>query len=287
MRTFDSVFSRIESFSLSDQPHISFLLPVFNMADTLPETLESLFKIREFSFELIVIDDGSTDSTAKIIKQWKDHASGSANIVFRSIFQQNKGRAHALNEGAKMAEGEYLSFIDADDVIDPDELLKLWQCMQSAKTDLILGQFRIATETGKIISSRSLDKEVTGDQLIQKLAFLPISPVHLNAFLMKRTYFLTMNGLDKTNLKSEDKDLLIRLLRGTESLKVCDAFHYIYRKHNLSRLELFRKRFEWFFYRQKMIQKNFSGVTKIGSMCTQGFYDLVKLFYEVLFKYRL
>ena len=271
---------------MSAQPDISFLVPVFNMANTLPDALESLFRIRDFPFEIIVINDGSTDSTAEVITQWGNDLSGISNIEFRSITQSNKGRAHALNEGAKIAKGEYLSFIDADDIIDQDELLKLWACMQGDKKELVLGQFKIATEEGKIISNRELGKNVTGDQLIKKLAFLPVSPVHLNAFLIKRTYFLKMKGLDMTNLKSEDKDLMIRLLRETESLRVCDTFHYIYRKHDLSRLELFNKRFEWFFYRQKMIQKNFSGVTKVGSMCIQGVYDILELFYEVLFKYR-
>lgn len=257
------------------------------MRDTLPETMQSLFAIRNFFFEIVIVNDGSTDATEKVIKHWQNKSKKYPNILFQSNRQENMGRAGALNKGAQMAKGEYLSFVDADDVIDSDELLRLWNCTKSDKKELILGQFKIETESGTKISNRALGKDITGEELIKRLAFSPISPLHLNAFLIKKTYFLSINGLDMTNLKSEDKDLLIRLLRGTQSMKICDTFHYIYRKHNLSRWKLAKKRFEWFFYRQKMIQKNFSGFTKIGSMVVQAFYDIVKLFYELFFKYRL
>lgn len=257
------------------------------MAETLPETLKGLVQIRHFPFEIIIVDDGSTDSTQKIIRRWQNDLADSSNIEFQSIHQSNRGRAGALNEGAKIAKGEYLSFVDADDIINPDELIKLWECMRAAKKKLVLGQFRFVTEGGKEISNRALNKDLTSEKLIRKLAYSLFSPVHLNAFLIKRDYFLDQNGMDSRILKSQDKDLLIRLLRNTDSLVVCNSCHYIYRKHNLSRSELVNKRFEWFFYRQQVIWKNFSGFTKIASMGAQAFYDLVKLFYEVLFRYRV
>lgn len=256
------------------------------MADTLPDTLQSLFLIQDFPLEIIVINDGSTDATDKVIGEWQSKAEKHSNISFYTLYQANRGRADALNKGVEIAGGEYISFVDADDLIDSDDLLKLWQCMKSSKKNLVLGQFRILTESGREIASRSLDNKTSTTSLIRKLAFYPVSPIHLNAFLIKRSYFLKMRGLDITNLKSEDKDLMIRLLKGTDSIKVCETFHYIYRKHDLSRVELAKKRFEWFFYRQKMINKNFSGFTKIGSTITQAFYDFIKLIYELLFRYR-
>jgi glycosyltransferase involved in cell wall biosynthesis len=255
------------------------------MADTLHETLECFIGVHEFPFEIIVINDGSSDSIDLVLGEWDNRFREIPTIRFRSIHQENKGRAFALNAGARIASGEYLSFVDADDLIDPMELMKLRDCMKSTQANLVIGQFKIMTQSGKEISRRSLDEDISSDVLIRKLAYSPISPIHLNAFLMKRTYFLQLKGLDMTNLKSEDKDLVIRLLNGTDSIQICDSFHYIYRKYNLPRFELMRKRFDWFFYRQKMIQKNFSGARKVGSMTLQAFFDLAKLFYEGLFKY--
>ncbi|NBC03752.1 MAG: glycosyltransferase, partial [Bacteroidetes bacterium] len=244
---------------MKESPHISFLIPVFNMADTLPETLNSLLRVQEFPFEVIIINDGSSDSIEEVIESWADRFSPIPNIEFQAIHQENMGRAEALNKGAKIARGEYLSFVDADDIIDGYELLKIWECMSQSRSDLIIGQFRIVSDNGREIAKRTLKKQTSNETLIQKVAFSPVSPVHLNAILIRREFFLDIDGLDKTNLKSEDKDLLIRLLRSTNSIKFCPSFHYIYRKHELSRGDLIKKRFEWFFYRQKMIRKNFSG----------------------------
>lgn len=255
------------------------------MADTLPETLQSLSRVREFPFEVIVINDGSSDLVEVVIETWENKFSQISTIRFHSIYQDNGGRAHALNRGAKIASAEYVSFVDADDLIDPPELVKIRECMQASKNELVIGQFKIQRKNGKQISRRTLDKNLTGEQLIKRLAFAPLSPIHLNAFLIKRKFFLELRGMDVRNLKSEDKDLCIRLLRQTKSIQICDSFHYIYRKHNLPRSELVKKRFEWFYYRQKMIRKNFSGMRKIGSMTVQAFFDFAKLFYEGLFKY--
>ena len=85
----------------------------------------------------------------------------------------------------------------------------------------------------------------------------------------------------------QDKDFVIRLLRGTDSIKICESTHYIYKKYSLPRRVLMRKRCQWLFYRQKMIQKNFSGFNKYSSMVVQGTYDIVKLCYEGVFQYRL
>lgn len=257
------------------------------MAGTLPETLNSLIRVREFHFEVIIINDGSTDSLEEVIQIWADRFSRIPNIEFQVIHQENRGRAAALNEGVKIARGEYLSFVDADDILDGNELLKIWECISQGRSDLIIGQFKIVTDTGREIAKRSLKKQTSNQALIQKVAFSPVSPVHLNAILIRREFFTELDGLDKTNLKSEDKDLLIRLLRSTNSIQFCHSFHYIYRKHALSRRDLVKKRIEWFIYRQKMIRKNFSGIRKYGSMTIQAFFDLAKLFYEGLFKYRL
>jgi len=150
----------------------------------------------------------------------------------------------------------------------------------------VIGQFKVQLESGKQLSKRNLNNRLSAARLVQKIAYSPISPVHLNAFLIDRKYFIQMDGLDPSNLKSEDKDLIIRILRDGVPMEICNSFHYIYRKHELPRSELVVKRAEWFLYRQKMIQKNFSGFTKYSSMVLQRIYDLVKLVYEGLFRYR-
>lgn len=266
-------------------PDISFLIPVYNMADTLGDTLESLASIREFPLEIIVIDDGSSDYIENVLVEWMERFRMISNIIFRSIHQLNRGRARALNEGASLASAEYLSFIDADDLVDQEELCKIWRCMKSSPADLIVGQFRIITKNGREISRRFLSPDSTKERIIRRLKYSPLSPVHLNAFLIRRDIFLSIGGMDKQIIRSQDKDAVIRLFLNTDSFRICDSCHYLYKKHPISRKELIQKRMEWLYYRQKLLQKNFTGLPRYGSMFLQGTYDVAKLIYEGVFKY--
>lgn len=268
-------------------PHISFLIPVFNMADTLPDTLESLIRIREFPFEVIVINDGSSDSIEEVIEIWAHRFKQIPNIEFQAINQENRGRAAALNEGARIAEGTYINFLDADDIIDPDEILKLWECATNGSFSYVIGQFKIVNASGDLVLNRPLDSDLDKEDLIFKLAYAALSPLTLNAFLIKREFFFKIDSFDTHNLKSEDKDLLIRLLKSDGKFRICNSFHYVYKKHNMSRKKILAKRIQWMKYRQQTINKNFSGVRLLLSKVLQFNYDLLKLMYEIVFKYRL
>jgi len=257
------------------------------MADTLPDTLNSLLHVREFPFEVIVINDGSSDSIEEVIEIWTHTFSRISNIDFKTVHQENKGRAEALNEGAKIAQGEYLNFLDADDIIDPNEILKLWECTNNDSFSYVIGQFKIVNASGDLVLKRPLDSDLNKEALIYKLAYAPLSPLTLNAFLIKREFFFKIGGLDPINLKSEDKDLVIRLLKSNGKFRICKSFHYIYKKHDLPRKKIVSKRIEWMKYRQQMISKNFSGGRKILSKFLQFKYDVAKLIYEIVFKYRV
>lgn len=250
------------------------------MADILPEALRNLFRIQGIPFEIVVINDGSTDSVKKVVEQCKKECGKYENISFQSLNIDHGGRAEAINRGAEVARGQYFSFMDADDLIDPDELLKLRDCAQEAKHDLVFGQFIIITESGNVLARRSLQPDLTQKQLMRKIAFSPVAPVHLNAALIHRQLFFKTNGFDRELYRSQDKDLTLRMLDRSDSFGVCNSWHYLYRKHPIGRKESVQKRFEWMWYRHKMIRKNFNGITMIVSASVQFCYDVGKLFYE-------
>ena len=93
---------------------ISIIIPTFNRSSTLPYAIESV-QIQDFEgWELIIIDDGSTDETGKKIEPFlRDER-------IRYYFQENKGVSAARNRGAELAKGEFLIFLDSDDTFAPD-----------------------------------------------------------------------------------------------------------------------------------------------------------------------
>lgn len=97
-------------------PLVSVIIPTYNSADFIEKALESVFRQTYQNFEILVIDDGSTDTTKIILEKYRDR--------IRYYYQENTGPAGARNRGIRMALGEYIAFLDADDIWLPTKLEK-------------------------------------------------------------------------------------------------------------------------------------------------------------------
>ena len=93
---------------------VSVIIPAYNAAKFIRETLDCIFAQTYPDFEIIVVDDGSTDGTVDILKSYGDRV--------RWTVQNHEGQAYALNRGIGMATGEYLAYFDADDIMLPTKL---------------------------------------------------------------------------------------------------------------------------------------------------------------------
>lgn len=98
---------------------LSIIIPVYNVEQYLKDCLSSILNQNFQQYEIILIDDGSTDNSGKICDEY---ASNYKNII--TIHQANQGVSSARNKGISLAQGKYTHFIDADDTIDPDTYIK-------------------------------------------------------------------------------------------------------------------------------------------------------------------
>lgn len=96
-------------------PIFSIIIPTYNRANLLPETLEKVFSQTFLNFECIVVDDGSTDSTQEILADIPDKR-------LKYVWKTNGERGAARNFGAKLAKGKYITFLDSDDILYPHHL---------------------------------------------------------------------------------------------------------------------------------------------------------------------
>lgn len=110
------------------QPLISILVPVFNGAACLAKCLDSILSQTYQPLEVVLVNDGSTDGTAKICEAY---AAKDARI--RYFEQQNQGLAATRNILLRAAQGELVSFVDADDYVEPTYLSYLWTLMQASQ----------------------------------------------------------------------------------------------------------------------------------------------------------
>jgi glycosyltransferase involved in cell wall biosynthesis len=185
--------------SFSDKnPSISVVMPVYNGEKYLAEAINSILKQTFPDFEFIIIDDGSTDSSVKIISGFRDQR------VLLKQFAVNRGNYPCRNLGMEMARGKYICVMDADDISEPERLRTQYEYMEINRDTGICGSF-----ARNIPSNSLIIFPVDPDQL--KVEFLS------DNFCSHPTLFLRKEFLDDFNLKynenylySSDFDLCAR-----------------------------------------------------------------------------
>lgn len=135
---------------MPDGPLVSIVIPAFNAADTLGETLASVSRQTYDNLDIIVIDDGSTDQTSALVEDYclRDPRA-------RLIRQPNGGVASARNRGIDASQGAFVAFIDADDLWHPTKIAKQLKVLttEGGKVALVYSPFRIIDVDGRVLAS--------------------------------------------------------------------------------------------------------------------------------------
>lgn len=124
-----------------NQPSLSIVVPVYNKAEFLSETLRSILDQRYRDFELILIDDGSSDQSRSICEAF---AKSDDRVIV--ISQSNQGVSAARNKGLELARGQYIGFVDADDVIAPDMYSRLIGNLEECGADVSAGNMELVRD---------------------------------------------------------------------------------------------------------------------------------------------
>lgn len=132
----------------------SIIIPVYNAEDTLDRCIKSIITQLRDNAEVILIDDGSNDSSYSICLKYQEIYPDNIQV----IHQKNNGVSSARNRGLDAAKGEYIIFVDSDDYIEPDFLSAADSIMQDKSFDLIMFAFK-KVKNNKMVSRRKL-KEI-------------------------------------------------------------------------------------------------------------------------------
>ena len=158
-------------------PKISVIIPCYNVQDYLNECLDSVLNQTFKDFEVICINDGSTDNSLQILKEYSEK-DNRIQLISRS----NKGLGATRNEGVRRAKGDYLFFLDSDDWIDPQCLEKLYLKIEQDEADLCLYGCVLYKENEKVYET----KDFYNMSLYQNRIKTPCSYVDIKDFIFKR-----------------------------------------------------------------------------------------------------
>ena len=144
---------------------LSIITPVYNGEETIVNMIRSVIRQTFSDWELIIVDDGSTDKTPKILEE-----VSKLDSRIRVIRKKNGGVSAARNTGVKNAKGEYIGFVDADDSINPDMYEKLVSAIENTSSDMALGGYYKITKQGKETVELPIKGELEGDD-VKKIVY--------------------------------------------------------------------------------------------------------------------
>lgn len=211
--------------SLTKRPAISVVIATYNRAGLIQETIDSVFRQTFRDFEVLVVDDGSTDDTEQVLKTYGDRLQ-----YFR---QENRGASAARNLGVRHARADWISIQDSDDICAPDHLETLWGAVQKRPdTGMVFANGAYLDDPGpkgKLIIPQGKSKRMAEKGVALSDLFMT-SIVRLQAALLSKRAFLEIGGLDEELQICMDLDLAFRYFIRFPVIYL-DKVVFFYRRH--------------------------------------------------------
>ncbi|MDO5437296.1 MAG: glycosyltransferase family 2 protein [bacterium] len=201
---------------------VSVIVPVYNTGKYLERCLESIVFQTLNDIEIIIVNDGSVDNSAKIIEKFLPDK----RVIY--IKQENKGQGAARNKGLGFAKGEYISFIDSDDYIDNDFLEKLYKAAERNQADIAASSIirkRETFEKWRILYEKTSVKEDLNE--IFKAVNYPDQSYVWNK-LYKKSFLDSINFKFEENVYYEDVTALSYILLNCKKLVCVSDTNYYY-----------------------------------------------------------
>lgn len=209
-------------------PKVSIIVPVYNVEKYLRKCIDSLINQTLKDIEIICINDGSTDKSLEILKEYKNRDS---RIIL--LNQENSGQSVARNRGIEIAKGEYLGFVDPDDWIDLDYYEKLYNAASTNDTDIAVGGIIRVTGIRKK-KFLNFEKETLTDNT--KLKF-ELCDVPEKSYIWNKIY--KTQKLKEINLKFEEGRIFEDCIFTPQALfflgkmvTVPNTYYYYLRRNN-------------------------------------------------------
>lgn len=232
------------------KPLISVVVPVFNVEQYLEKCIESILHQTYPNIEIIMVDDGSTDNSGRICDEYCNQYDNC-----HVIHKNNEGLGMARNTGLEHIRGEYVTFCDSDDWLDPELVEKLYESIETNKTEFCKSGFRHVQNSGKIEVETKYRDQIYKDARVNLLPHLigsspethdSIEPsVCANLYYVKPIKVYSLQFPSERSMISEDLVFNIDYFQHIFSASVISYIGYNYRANESSLTHSYRDdRFE-------------------------------------------
>lgn len=217
---------------MSKYPTFSFIVPVYNISKYIRKCVSSILYQDYSDYEIILVDDGSTDGSGNICDQL-----ATSDVRIKVIHQRNSGLSEARNTGIKNAIGCYILFVDGDDYIKKNSLIHIVQMLKKyPDTDVMfLEAIKIFPNGQEIpMADGYIDKYINGQSkecVMKHLSSLPKYPGSACTKLIRRSLIVENQLFFEKGALSEDIEWTINLLLLSNKFTYCKEIYYFYRQN--------------------------------------------------------
>ncbi len=208
---------------MNTQKLVSVIIPCFNAERWIAETIDSCLKQTYPYIEIIVIDDFSTDLSMEIVKSYGD------KIIWEHL-RENKGGSYARNRGFALSKGEYIQFLDADDLILPEKIERQINFLEETQADVVYGDWRYqGHQSNGVIFLDEIEKPGTQTDILQSL--LENWWTAVASLFYRRTAVEKSGGWDESFSAAQDRDFFISVVMSNVKIVYQPGCYSIYRRY--------------------------------------------------------
>ena len=185
-------------------PRVSVIIPTYNRADLIGEAIESALNQTFDDLEIIIVDDGSTDSTKEVVRRFDG--------PIKYIYQENRGRSCARNKGFEISSGDYICFLDSDDVLNP-RMLERQVSLLDSNSDLgfVYSDYQFINRAGEILPKPKIYRAhpPRRGRIFRLLIYFDF--IFPSTVLARRDCINKAGLFDRSLAAAEDLDWLLRM----------------------------------------------------------------------------
>ncbi|MFZ5518906.1 MAG: glycosyltransferase family 2 protein [Candidatus Zhuqueibacterota bacterium] len=215
---------------------VSVIIPTFNSAALISQTLQSVLWQLHRPMELIIVDDGSTDATAEVVSEFEAQHAGDEGFEVHYFYQPNAGGARARNAGLILSRGEYIQFLDADDILSRTKIARQYERLKGLSGDVAAygawAYFEKSQRGYRIF--KTYGERHAANQLIDWIGgwFVPT-----HSILWKRATIAALGPWDEQLRADQDGEYALRFLRAGGKFLFVDRSQAYYRQaQNLKKI---------------------------------------------------
>jgi len=212
-------------------PKLSIIMPTYNRAQFIKDAIDSVLSQDYKDFELIIINDGSTDNTREIVEKYQ---KSDPRIIY--LEQKNKGEYATMNRGFSLAKGRYITFVHSDDISAPDSLGSRVKCLdENPEIDIVHGNLVKIDMSGREIQRYKAGDEKDGKKILKGYCIKNLwegqkIPVNYLTLMMRREATEKIGKMDETIRYAGDLDWMMRAMLKCTFKKVPKVICF-YRRH--------------------------------------------------------